>query len=70
MATLWRIAFPTSQASKLIPTAPTNARAPRARSRTGTMIRKPLPKIDARGVTEALNTEREASGFRRPTAST
>ena len=63
VATLWRIAVPTSQANPQTPTTPKIASAPSVRSRTGTMIRNPLPKIEASGVTVASITWRENIGL-------
>ena len=54
--TQWRTDVPTTQATAQTPTAPTTDSDPRVRSSTGTMINRPEPRIEAKGVTEARTT--------------
>lgn len=61
--TQWRTAVPANHATAHTPAMPNTDQAPSARSRTGVRIKKPEPKIEARGVTTAKRTCRTLRGL-------
>ena len=60
---LKRMTLPTAMASAQTPTIAITEWRPTAPARIGTMIRKPLPKIDASGVVVALVSELDCVSF-------